>query len=329
MTGSCTLRFLDRLPGGTWGRFVGAWWVGLMLSWSAVGEPFALRRDDVAVFLGGSLMVAVERSAAVETLCTLARPDLKVRFRSLAWEGDTVDGQPRDVNFPSSAEWLKRVGATVVFLSFGQAECLRGEAGLTAFRSDYETQLKAIQAVVPRVVLVIPPPFESKAPPMPDLGLRNADLTRYAAATRELATARGIPVLDLLSTFERDRPGGSWTTDGRELSEGGHRWLARVWVRELVSAEWSERASAPGLWEREELRQLRAAVVAKNRLWFRYWRPTNWAFLSGDRTEQLSSRDHRDPKVRWFPAEMEQYPPLIEEAEVRVESLATQAASIP
>ncbi|HMO66627.1 MAG TPA: hypothetical protein PKE47_15630, partial [Verrucomicrobiota bacterium] len=68
----------------------------------------------------------------------------------------------------------------------------------------------------------------------------------------------------------------------------------------------------------------RQAVIAKNRLWHGYWRPANWAFLWGDRTEQPSSRDHRDRSVRWFPAEMEEFVPLIREAEARIESLAAQ-----
>jgi hypothetical protein len=60
-------------------------------------------------------------------------------------------------------------------------------------------------------------------------------------------------------------------------------------------------------------------VIAKNRLWFDYWRPQNWAFLGGDRTSVPSSRDHRDPKVRWFPAEMEKFVPLIlaQESQIR------------
>ena len=63
-------------------------------------------------------------------------------------------------------------------------------------------------------------------------------------------------------------------------------------------------------------------VAAKNRLWFDYSRPMNWAFLGGDRIEQPSSRDHRDPKVRWFPGELEQFGPLIEQAEAMIGELA-------
>ncbi|MFM7100731.1 MAG: hypothetical protein ACKO3N_06140, partial [Verrucomicrobiota bacterium] len=60
----------------------------------------------------------------------------------------------------------------------------------------------------------------------------------------------------------------------------------------------------------------------KNRLWFEYRRPTNWAFLAGDRTEQLFSRDPRDPSRRLFAEEMRQFIPLIAAADEAVDRLA-------
>ena len=43
----------------------------------------------------------------------------------------------------------------------------------------------------------------------------------------------------------------------------------------------------------------------KNALWLRYWRPTNWAFLNGDRVSQPSSRDDQDAAASaGFPAEV-------------------------
>src|SRR6266446_3256251 len=73
--------------------------------------------------------------------------------------------------------------------------------------------------------------------------------------------------------------------------------------------------------------RLRQMIQAKNRLWFDYWRPMNWAFLHGDRTEQPSSRDHRDPKIRWFPEEMEKFRPLIEAKEKEIWSAAAATTS--
>jgi hypothetical protein len=69
---------------------------------------------------------------------------------------------------------------------------------------------------------------------------------------------------------------------------------------------------------------LRQAIVSKNRLWERYRRPQNWAFLAGDRVTQPSSRDWRDPSKRWFPEEMEQFVPLIERKEKEVWDLAAK-----
>ena len=73
----------------------------------------------------------------------------------------------------------------------------------------------------------------------------------------------------------------------------------------------------------DSVQRLREAVQAKNRLWFNYWRPMNWAFLRGDRIEQPSSRDHRNPALRWFPQEMEKFLPLIEAKEKEIAGLAT------
>ena len=76
----------------------------------------------------------------------------------------------------------------------------------------------------------------------------------------------------------------------------------------------------------KKLESLRQAVLEKERLWFNYWRPQNWAFLGGDRITQPSSRDHRNPAVRWFPAEMERYVPLIQAQDERIEAAARTLA---
>jgi hypothetical protein len=68
-------------------------------------------------------------------------------------------------------------------------------------------------------------------------------------------------------------------------------------------------------------------IRAKNRLWDRYRRPQNWAFLAGDRTTQPSSRDHLDPTKRWFPEEMKEFTPLIEAKEREIWDLASKLAA--
>ena len=117
------------------------------------------------------------------------------------------------------------------------------------------------------------------------------------------------------------------TTDGRQLSAAGRAHVAVAVAGRVLAADSTARqalpeaAAASNWFARPELRALRTAVVAKNQLWAHSVRPTNWAFLAGDRTEQLSSRDHRDRTIRWFPAEMEQFGPLLREAEARLDEL--------
>lgn len=287
---------------------------------------FPLRTNDVVAFLGGANVVAAQRSGHVETLLTLANPGHHLSFRGLAWEGDTVFARPRELNYPTLAEQLRRTGATVVVVQFGQTESMAGAAKVDDFVRAYGQLLDSCAAVASRFVLVTPPPFERPTEAtLPDLTVHNTGLVRYAAAIREIAAQRGATLVDLAKGLAEENDGGRLTRDGWQLTSAGQARVAAVFARQLGLGEMASRAGradGAGKWSAPGFEPVRAAVAEKNTLWFRYARPTNWAFLAGDRTEQPSSRDHRDPKVRWFPSELEQFVPLIAEAERRIEKLA-------
>lgn len=292
---------------------------------SAADLP-ALHTNDVVVLVGGSILVAENNSGILETALQLAHPGAGLRMRNLAKEGDTVFLRPRDVNYPNVAEQARRAGASVIVVQYGRSEALSGRARPAEFRAAYASLLDELAQVTPRLLLLTPPPFERAAPPLPDLTARNPILAAYAEVIRGLARERGLPLLDLAQTTRPAAAGEARrTVDGVQLSVAGERAVAASLLRGFGKVAVAEAVEAGdvGVWSDPRVRELQAAVVEKNRLWFGYVRPTNWAFLAGDRTEQLSSRDHRDPKIRWFPAEMEQFVPLIVEADRRV------AASIP
>lgn len=273
-----------------------------------------LQTNDVVALVGAGAWVAEQRDGYLEAALRRTHPGHALRIRNFAWDGDTVSTRPREVNYPDVPSLLRRFGATIAFVQFGQGESFAGDAGLPAFRSDYLRFLDSLGAVTPRLVLVTPLPFGSAPPPLPDLTGRNPQLARYVAVIREVAAARGLPVVDLFALPEAD-PAGPWTTDGRQLSAQGQALAAGSIVLALTSSAPID-APDPLVWfHGPEMTRLRAGVAAKNRIWFHYVRPTNWAFLAGDRVEQLSSRDHRDPKVRWFPGEVEQFLPLLQQAE--------------
>ena len=289
---------------------------------------FILQPGDVVAFVGGADVEAAQHGGHLETLLAARNRGVKVHFRNFGWEGDTVHTQPRDVGFPPLKEHLRRAGVSVIALQFGRSEALSGPGGLAGFLSDYQKLLDECARQTPRLVLVTPPPFEKGGGCLPDLSARNSDLAEYAGAIRNLARQRNLPLVDLFAEL-----GGAThreprlTDDGLQLTPRGQAYLARAFARQLGFENVADAAGVvdeQGVWSNAAFERLRQVVVSKNRLWFNYWRPQNWAFLGGDRIEQPSSRDYRNPTIRWFPTEMEKFVPLIEAKEREIAELANK-----
>jgi hypothetical protein len=276
--------------------------VSLLLGSARADEPF-FKKDDVIAIVGGEDMVVASEYGYLETFLTRALPDYHLRFRNLAWEGDTVYEQHRDLNFPSWEEALDKIGATVVICQFGQMEALDGKEKLPEFLAAYEKLLARFSAGGKRRLVLIPPTDQ--------FSIDRRQI--YTNAVAELAKQVGARFVAAPHSVLPDPP--NLRSDMVHLNHGGQATLAQLFLRYTVQP------NAPYPEDCEPLRQL---VVAKNRLWFDYWRVENWAFLFGDRTNQPSSRDHRDPSKRWFPAEREEFIPLIEAKEKEIDVLAAK-----
>ncbi len=308
-------------------------------------EPF-LKKGDVIALVGGEDMVVAGELGYLELLLTRALPDYKLRFRSLAWEGDTVFEQRRDLNFPPLEAQLDQVGATVVICQFGQMESLMGKgqtpkakgeegaagkAEVAEFIAAYEKLIERMSGGGKRRVAVVEPfgftnPMDRKA-----AVLKHAALLQKAAAFAEYRRAihnlrwkpSSIVPLNIWTHYlpERD-PADVLANDRIHLSSKGQSSLAEgIADRMGVPFHFLDYS--------REVETLKALIRAKNRLWFNYWRIENWALLAGDRTNQPSSRDHRDPTKRWFPAERDEFLPLIAAKEREIHALAAQLAAKP
>jgi len=233
------------------------------------------------------------------------------------------------MNFGSWQQQLSRAGATVIFAQFGQMECFQGKGSLPEFVRAYEKLLEQFHRHSSRIVLLSPTPFEKPPSPLPDLSVRNEDLRLFVEATRDLARKRGYAFVDLFtSLLPTSNPGLRLTENGLQLGPTGHWAVASETVRQLGLSNENPMVqfqAASDTLRPESAERLRKIVQAKNRLWFDYWRPMNWAFLYGDRTEQPSSRDHHNPAVRWFPEEMQKFIPLIEAKEKELNTVAQNA----
>jgi len=282
-----------------------------------------LKTNDVVAFVGGEDVVAMQQFGYIELSLARETAAKSLRFRNLGWEGDTVFEQRRELNFPSWEQTLAKIGATVVVAQFGQTESLRGREAIPRFRESAEKFFLRLAGTNRAVIVITPTLFEKPPGSLPDLSTNNPTLGLYASELERLCDARGWRFLDpWKSGF---LPPKSLTRDGLHLNAEGHARLALHFaarfseVRPTLSFP---RDKKTGVISHPATERLRQAIIAKNQLWFDYWRPQNWAFLAGDRTEQPSSRDHRNLKVRWFPNEMEVFLPLIEAKEREVRALA-------
>lgn len=275
------------------------------------GADAWVRAGDVIAFVGGEDMVVASETGVVEAHLIRALPAQRLRFRNLAWEGDTVFEQHRDLNFPPLDAQLEKVGATLVIAQFGKMESFGGEAGIEPFREHLEALVARLGAGGKRrTVLVAPWSFENddgSGAPARGASNRRQNVRAYASVVRSVAERNGclFCAVDELAANDAKSAGGF--PDQFDVARAIAKTL-RVPV-----------AATPDLPPADALRDL---IRAKNRLWFHYWRPQNWAFLNGDRTSQPSSRDHLDPSKRWFPAEIEQFVPLIEAKEREIDALA-------
>jgi hypothetical protein len=295
----------------------------------AADAPF-LKPNDVIALIGGEDMVAMSEYGYLELFLTSAQPSLRLRFRCLAWEGDTVFEQRRDLNYPTLEQQLDKIGATVVIAQFGQMESLAGAGRLPEFVTAYDKLLDRVSGEGKRRLMIVAPSgFEvTRSTPR---HLLHVEITKYRDAIEGLAKRRGADFTYpfALQLIFGDAPCASPDRPLREYPSATRDWVHLapdslfILARALAENVSDQREKIADSSKGSALRQ---CIVLKNRLWFNYTRPQNWAFLAGDRTSQPSSRDYRDPNKRWFPEELEQFLPLIEKKDAEIWELAAKLA---
>ncbi len=261
---------------------------------------------DVIALTGGSNLERTRFNGYLQTHLIAAKPTGQIRVRNFGWEGDTVFEQWRDAGAASFAnswrqqrEWrqqLRDAGATVVLAQFGQMESLGGVARLPQFLAAYEKLIAEFAEDGRRVALVAPIGFEGK------LAAQNKILAAYTKAIRDLAAKLKLKFIEIEKEGENV---GALTENGYQLSAVGHRHIARHIAEGLGIAPVDNEA-------------VRREVLEMERLWFNYWRPMNWAFLAGDRSGVPYSKDWRNSNQRIFPQEMDDFLPLLKQADENI-----------
>lgn len=255
------------------------------------------------VLLGSTLIEREQKSGYWEYALTAKNADVSVTFRNLGWSGDTVWGESRNgfdespKGFERLVSLTKELKPTVIVVCYGQVESFAGPSGVAKFADGLGKLLDALAPIKARIVLMTPTPFED-TPPMADATAKNACLRLYVDAVRETADRRKLECVDLFGRMGKLPSHGSLTGNGAHLTPDGYRLTAELFAGPQSSV------SEP----------LRAAIVAKNELFFHRWRPQNETYLFG-------FRKHEQGKNA---AEVAAFDPLVADAEKRIQELKAQ-----
>ncbi|OUT65368.1 MAG: hypothetical protein CBB70_11375 [Planctomycetaceae bacterium TMED10] len=301
-------------------------------------EPRNRESPPMIVILGGTNAHEMQRHGYLETQLAVAAPEAVPRFRNLAWQADTVYRQQRPRNFfldglaapNQDPDHRGRIPADTIVLWMGQSEALDARSS-DAFATAYGQLVEKLRPFAHRLVLVTPVPFEDPLKIGVDLEKRNERLAQHAQIIRSIAREKHLDLVDLNGAASREKENKMRTRDGVHLSADGHWWVAEELAKRLQQGEQAEPQVlvAEPAWPKVQLsegaEQVRQKILTKNQLWMRYWRPTNWAFLYGNRQFVESSRDHVNYKVRWFPAAVESIASPINQAEVEIQAAAKAA----
>lgn len=259
--------------------------IALLLSVVAVAapptdpvEPFALKDGDRVVWLGGTFIEREQSYSRFEEFLQLINRKPNLVFRNLAWSGDTVWGEARAAFDPPAKGYerlialTKEAKPTVIVLAYGSNESFAGEAGVDAFRKQYERLMNDLASTNARFILLTPIPFEN-GPGMGDVAAKNKRLEAYNAAIRDVAKTKGAGLVDLYERMSQtEQQAKPFTENGLHPSDEGYRRIAKLlWTPPILSKNDAE---------------LRARIAAKDELFFHRWRPQNETYLFGFRKHE-------------------------------------------
>lgn len=294
--------------------------------------PFAGGRFDplpgeTIAFIGGTNTHDLDRHGELEVRFHLAWPERELRLRNLAWQGDVLTHQARpryfyteqgDTQPGSVPDSRERTEPGIIFIAFGKMESLPGGRWSADAYRDLIAQLGTLTK---RLVLVAPTPFFPVGPAEAETDNRNERLARIVAEIRSIAAENDALFVDLFSPL-RAKLDPELSGNGIHLTTAGHREVARQIAGQLDFPASDETGSSV-----EVSQSLRQAVERKNLLWQQYYRPSNWAFLFGDRQHVPASRDPVVRSERWFLREIDSLPGLIAEAEADIHRYAREASA--
>jgi hypothetical protein len=258
--------------------------------------PLTLAKGTRIAFIGNTLLDRAQHFGHFEAALQQAHPKAALTVRNLTWAADQLGTEPRPANFADVEQHLTIAKADVIFAAYGFNESFAGESGLPEFRQKLTTYVAGLKAKAfngeggPRIVLVSPIANENvKGVAAADRN--NKNIAAYTKVMREVAAAQGVGFADVFTATEEAMASGGTdlTINGCHLNEAGYK----VFAEALFTKTFGGR-KAPAVDE-----AVRAAVIEKNKQFFRRYRPVNTFYYTGGRNRSYGYLDFL-PAMRNF-----------------------------
>src|SRR5262245_31128809 len=267
-----------------------------------------LRPGDHICIIGNTLADRMQHDGWLEAYLYSRFPKHDLVIRNLGFSGDELTLRLRSMDFGTPDQWLAGAApipqprklnadapvrlnrfeltntkADVVFAFFGYNESFAGAAGLEKFKKDLDAFIKHTLSqkyngtTAPRLVL-FSPTFHEKLLDrnLPSPAENNKRLALYTKAMGQVASANGVPFVDLFNTTMRLERGQPMTINGVHLNEYGNMLVASIIDRALFG-ERDKRIDA------KHIERIRQAVIDKNEMWYQRYRTVDGYSTYGDR----------------------------------------------
>ena len=257
--------------------------------------PLKLGKGARIAFIGNTLLDRAQHFGHFEAALQQAHPKAELVVRNLTWAADQLGTEPRPANFADVEQHLTIAKADVIFAAYGFNESFAGESGLPEFRQKLSTYVAGLKAKAfngeggPRIVLVSPIANENvKGVAAADRN--NKNIAAYTKVMREVAAAQGVGFADVFTATESAMASGGTdlTINGCHLNEAGYKVFAETLFAQTFGGK------APTVNE-----PVRAAVIEKNKQFFRRYRPVNTFYYTGGRNRSYGYLDFL-PAMRNF-----------------------------
>jgi lysophospholipase L1-like esterase len=201
-----------------------------------------IQKGDRLILLGNTFAERLTLFGHFETLLNTNFSEENLEVRNLGWSADTVDAQPRPLNFGDLHTHLNQQKADVIFLCFGMTESFEGTVGLPKFDLTLRDFIDALlvqkynDKSPPRLVLVSPIPHERLGENLPDPEEHNQQIKSYTETMQRVATDKKLPFVDLFTPvlpLMQDQAASKLTFNGIHLNEYGDWVISQIMMEQL------------------------------------------------------------------------------------------------